>query len=205
MLRSQKMHPITQRRQVRAARVGHRSRWLLLCLPVALWAGQGAMRSYLQPPQAILVLGGSTAAMEREKFAADFAHEHPNLPILISSGSPKEPTEWVFADAGVSLDRLNLDYRAVDTVTNFTTIADDLKAQGIKKIYLITSDFHMRRARMIGQIVLGSRGIDLQTVPVPSEQPEESIAKVLRDSGRAVLWVTTGHTGANLHPVADQQ
>jgi uncharacterized SAM-binding protein YcdF (DUF218 family) len=198
MLRSQKMHPITQRRQVRAARVGHRSRWLLLCLPVALWAGQGAMRSYLQPPQAILVLGGSTAAMEREKFAADFAHEHPNLPILISSGSPKEPTEWVFADAGVSLDRLNLDYRAVDTVTNFTTIADDLKAQGIKKIYLITSDFHMRRARMIGQIVLGSRGIDLQTVPVPSEQPEESIAKVFRDSGRAVLWVTTGHTGARL-------
>jgi uncharacterized SAM-binding protein YcdF (DUF218 family) len=37
-------------------------------------------------PDAIFVLGGAT---ERERFAAKFAQQHPDLPIWVSSGSPK--------------------------------------------------------------------------------------------------------------------
>jgi hypothetical protein len=44
-------------------------------------------------PQAILVLGGSPT---REKFAAQFALQHPQLPIFVSSGSPEEYAEYVF-------------------------------------------------------------------------------------------------------------
>jgi uncharacterized SAM-binding protein YcdF (DUF218 family) len=156
------------------------------------WLGYGQLRSVMTKPQAVLVLGGEA---ERERYAAEFAVTHPNLPVWISSGAPREYSEWVFSEAGVDLDRLKLDYRAVDTLTNFTTLVDDLKAQGVTKVYLITSDYHMRRSRMIGEIVLGSRGIDFQPVAIPSQEPEESLSKAVRDGGRSLVWVTTGYTG----------
>jgi uncharacterized SAM-binding protein YcdF (DUF218 family) len=144
-------------------------------------------------PQAVLVLGGAT---EREQFAAEFAKRHPQLPVWISSGSNPEYAEWLFATAGIDPRRVHLDYQAVDTVTNFTTLADALKSQDIRSVYLITSDYHMRRAQVIGEIVLGSRGIDLKPVAVPSDQAPEPLKKVVRDAARAVLWVFTGETGS---------
>jgi uncharacterized SAM-binding protein YcdF (DUF218 family) len=171
----------------------------MVLLPIVLWVGFREVRAYFEEPQAILVLGGSTSRLERERFTAELALKHPRLPIWISSGSPRDYTEQVFLDAGVNLDRLTLDYQAVDTVTNFTTIVDTLRQQGIQSVYLVTSDYHMRRARIVGEIVLGSRGIDVKPVSVPSNQPSEPFSKVLRDGSRAVLWVTTGHTGAGFH------
>ncbi len=146
-------------------------------------------------PQAVLVLGG---AKEREKFAAQFAQEYPDLPVWVSSGSNPEYSEWVFAEAGIDPNRVHRDYQAVDTVTNFTTLVDNFQARGITSVYVITSDYHMRRAWVIGEIVLGSRGIDFKTVEVPSEQSSESLVKALRDGARAVLWVMTGDTGSAL-------
>jgi uncharacterized SAM-binding protein YcdF (DUF218 family) len=164
-------------------------------LPLIAWFGVRELRLHFQQPDAILVLGGST---DREKFTVEMARKHPGLPIWISSGAPREYTESVFAEAGVSLDRLHLDYQAVDTVTNFTTLVDTLKAQGVKSVYLVTSDYHMRRAQVIGEIVLGSRGIDLKPVTIPSGEEPEPLSKAVRDGGRAVLWVTTGRTGSTL-------
>jgi uncharacterized SAM-binding protein YcdF (DUF218 family) len=167
----------------------------MLALPIVLWLGYKEIKSKLEQPQAIFVLGGST---QREKFAAEFASQHPDLPIWISGGTPEDYAEQVFAKAGIDRSRLRLDYRAVDTVTNFTTLVDEFQARGIKKIYLITSDYHMRRARIIGEIVLGSRSIEFKPVSVPTERSPESIEKVIRDGARAVLWVATGHTGSTL-------
>lgn len=170
---------------------------LSLLLVLALLGGIGyrRVRSHFELPQAVLVLGGDK---EREKFAAAFARKHPNLPIWVSSGSNPEYAEWVFLEANIALDRVHLDYRAIDTVTNFTTLADDLRAQGVHSVYLITSDDHMRRASLVGEIVLGSRGIHFRPVPVPSGRSPEPLEKALRDGLRAVLWVTTGRTGAGL-------
>lgn len=167
----------------------------MLVLPILLWLGYKEIKSQLEQPQAMLVLGGS---LQREKFAAEFARKYPELPIWVSSGSPKGYAERVFAKAGVNQNRLHLDYRAVDTVTNFTTLVDDLQARGIKSIYLITSDYHMRRARIIGDIVLGSRGINFKPISVPTGRAPEPIQKAIRDGARALLWLTTGHTGAIL-------
>jgi uncharacterized SAM-binding protein YcdF (DUF218 family) len=121
----------------------------------------------------------------------------------VSSGSPEWYAQKVFAKAGINRNRLHIDRRAVDTVTNFTTLADELQAKGINSVYLITSDDHMRRARVIGEIVFGSRGIGLKPIPVPSGREPEPIEKCLRDGARAVLWVTTGHTGATLGQAED--
>ncbi|MBU7582122.1 MAG: YdcF family protein [Nostoc sp. TH1S01] len=162
-----------------------------------MWFGYKEIQKEATQPQAVLVLGGSTKKLEREKFTAEFVRKHPNLPIWITGGSPPSFTRKVFAKAGIDPKRLHLDYEAVDTVTNFTSLVDDLKAHGITRVYLITSDFHMRRASVIGEIVLGSRGIDFQPISVPSKSPPEPLEKSIRDGARALVWVATGYTGAN--------
>jgi uncharacterized SAM-binding protein YcdF (DUF218 family) len=168
--------------------------WLLLGLTIALWLGYQPIKN-TQPPEALLVLGG---AIEREEFAAKFARVHPELEVWVSGGSNKEYAQWIFSQAGIDLSRVHLDYQAVDTVTNFTTLVDELKSQGVESVYLVTSDDHMLRARVIGEIVLGSRGISFQPLPVPSGRSPEPIEKVIRDGVRSILWVTTGYSGANL-------
>lgn len=172
---------------------GHAASGVVLLLLFGF--GYKQVESLWQHPQAVLVLGGAT---EREQFAAEFAKQHAELPIWVSSGSNPEYAEWLFAKAGVDPGRIHLDYQAVDTVTNFTTLADYFKKRNIRSVYLITSDYHMPRAQVIGEIVLGSRGIDFQPIAVPSEQSPEPINKVVRDAARSILWVVTGETGSNL-------
>lgn len=149
-------------------------------------------------PQAILTLGGGS---DREKFTAQFAQMHPSLEIWVSSGtSPDDEAHKIFQAAGIPDTRVHLDHRAVDTVTNFTSLVKDFKKRNIQHIYLITEDFHMARAKAIATFVLGSQGIAFTPVSVPSDEPPESWLHILRDSGRAVLWIFTGHTGASLNP-----
>lgn len=145
--------------------------------------------------QAIFVLGGAT---ERERFAAKFAQQHPRLPIWVSSGSPETYARKVFARAGIKKSRVHLDYQAVDTVTNFTSLADEFQYQGINRVYLITSSDHMRRARVIGEIVFGSRGIQLKPVPVSNKRTPEPPEKCIRDGIRAILWVNANYTNSSL-------
>ncbi len=175
-----------------------RSFWFLVGLLMACWFGYHQLKSEFQRPQALLVLGGDK---QRELFAAKFAQNYPSLPIWVSSGTNPEFAQWVFSEAGIKSDRLHLDYRAVDTVTNFTTLVDELQAKGIESVYLITSDDHMRRAQIIGEIVLGSRGISFKPVAVPSGRTPEPIEKAVRDGARAIVWLTTGYTGADFSQV----
>ena len=169
-------------------------KWLIVSgLAISCWFGYREIQSYDTEPEAVVVLGGHEA---REKFAADLARLHPDLDIWISSGSPQNYVERIFAFRGIESDRLHLDYRADDTVTNFTTLVDELKAQGIESVYLVTSDNHMTRARIIGEIVFGSHGIIIKPMAVPSQLPSEPLVKSLRDSARAIFWLLTGYTGS---------
>ncbi|GFE69244.1 protein of unknown function DUF218 [Chroococcus sp. FPU101] len=180
-------------------RSGLHQLWLVLGLTFAtgVWWGYREVKSFFTPPEAIIVLGGHES---RERFAAKLALEHPELPIWVSSGSPKAYVKRIFAKEGVNTNpaHLHLDYRAVDTVTNFTTLVNDLKKHGVDSVYLVTSDNHMRRARIVGEIVLGSQGIMIKPLAVPSDAPSEPIEKSLRDGARAVLWLIMGSTGEDL-------
>lgn len=167
----------------------------VLLLAAGAWLGQWHVRGRFSSPTVALVLGGDAT---REEFAAEFATEHSDLDVWISSGANPEYSTWVFENAQVSLERLHLDYRAVDTVTNFTTLVDDFDRLGIESVYLITSDYHMRRASTIAAIVLGSRGIHYKPLPVVSKQPSEPLLRSVRDGGRSILWVFTGKTGSEL-------
>ena len=167
----------------------------ILLLTISTWFGYQILKGYIIKPEAILVLGGHE---EREVFAAKFAQTYPELPIWVSSGSPKNYAQKIFSKYNISHDRLILDYHAVDTVTNFTTLVEQMKANGIDNVYLITSENHINRARIIGLIVFGSQGIAIKPISVTSEGEPESLTKCLRDGIRAIIWLFTGETGAGL-------
>ncbi len=157
-----------------------------------------AIASYQAPkPQAILTLGGGEA---REKFTAQFAQNHPSLNIWVSSGISCKKANRIFREAGIIEQRINLDYRAVDTVTNFTYLVTDFEKLKLKHLYIITSDFHMPRAKAIATIVLGTHGITFTPVCVPSKLPKESFVHISRDIFRSIFWLITDRTGASLNP-----
>ncbi|MDZ8079510.1 MAG: YdcF family protein [Nostoc sp. DcaGUA01] len=172
---------------------------LLLIIPVRL-----AIAYHQAPqPQAILTLG---AWIDREQTAAEIARWYPALEVWVSSGTPPEIARPIFQAAGISDSRLHLDYRAVDTVTNFTTIVTEFEHKGIQHIYLITSDFHMPRARAIATMILGSKGIAFTPISVlsdPEQSKKETISPIIRDLGRSILWIVTGRTGTSLQSVID--
>jgi uncharacterized SAM-binding protein YcdF (DUF218 family) len=153
-------------------------------------------------PQAILTLGGGR---EREEFTAQFAQQYPNLDIWVSGGILPDQALKIFQTAGIPNRQLHIDCRAVDTVTNFTTLVTDFKTRDLQHLYLITANFHMTRAKAIATLILGSRGIAFTPVAITNQainrhHASESWYRTLRDVIRAIAWLITGHTGASLNP-----
>ena len=150
-------------------------------------------------PQAIFVLGGD---YERSKFAGEFWLSHSNLDIWVSARPEYlDIHRQNLKKFGVPSQNLHLDGQATDTVTNFTTLVEDFVSHKLQHIYLITSDYHMRRSRAIATIVLGSHGIVVTPAKVLTRgNKSESVLRVLRDCGRSVIWIFTGRTGASYNP-----
>jgi uncharacterized SAM-binding protein YcdF (DUF218 family) len=154
-------------------------------------------------PQAIFVLGSDPKRME---FAAQFWQLHKNLDIWVSDfESNLNYNRRIFEKFGVPSRQLRFDGRATDTVTNFTSLVDEFSDRKLQHIYLITSDYHLRRARAIATIVLGSEGIVVTPLAVPSSgDNSESLLRVMRDCGRSLLWIVIGRTGASFNPRLQQ-
>ncbi|NEP32959.1 MULTISPECIES: YdcF family protein [unclassified Moorena] len=178
--------------------------WLVL-LPMGLFflsiipLRLAIARHQAPEPQAILVLGGNK---DRFKFTAQFSQSHPELDIWVSDyPSNFEHNRQIFRKVGISDQRIHYDFCPTDTVTNFTCTVNYFYRQDIQHIYLVTSDYHMVRSRAIATFVLGSRGIAITPVTVPSKgYPKESKIRVIRDCIRSLLWIVTGKSGASLNP-----
>ena len=171
--------------------LGPRGLGVLLLLGGLLWLSRGWWWPHPPPPQMILVLGGDVA---REQRAADLAARQ-GLPVVVSGGSNPEYAHWLFEQRqGLPSHQVQLDYRARDTLSNFTSLVDDLRGARIRHALLVTSSDHMDRALLIGRIVAGSRGIALTPVSVPCGDRchAEEIGKVWGDGVRAMVWVVTG-------------
>lgn len=169
----------------------------LILLIVGIIPLKLAIARYQSPsPQAILVLGGTP---KREKFTAKFAQNYPSLKIWVSSRQSQKKIYATFQAADITDTRVKVDARAVDTVTNFTSLVADFRKENIQHVYLVTSENHMPRAKAIAFFVLGSQGITFTSVAVPSSRPPESRLRILRDIGRSFLWIITGHTGASFN------
>lgn len=150
--------------------------------------------------EVFLVLGGGILNRERYAF---FIHSgssrqkgkgSSDIPIWISSSGLPEDT--ILADAKkfkIPQHLLYLDYSATDTLTNFTTLAERLKHEGIGTVNVITDEVHMPRAQMIGSIVLNHLGITMKKIEIPLKGVHsESRIKIFVDYMRCVLWFYTG-------------
>lgn len=156
-----------------------------------VWLSRGWWWPAPPPPQMILVLGGDAA---RERVAAQLARAD-GLPVVVSGGTNPEYATWLFREReGLPADQVRLDYRARDTLTNFTSLVDDLRQARIRHALLVTSSDHMERALLVGRIVAGSRGISLTPVSVPCGKAclIESRTKIWGDGLRAAVWVISG-------------
>lgn len=167
--------------------------WLVAGLAglALLWLSRGWWWPTPPPPQMILVLGGDAS---REAAAARLARQR-GLPVVVSGGSNPEYAHWLFEEQeGLPAHQVQLDYRAHDTLSNFTSLVDDLRRARIRHALLLTSSDHMDRALLVGRIVAGSRGIHLTPVAVPCGDRcfPEGRRKVWGDGARAALWVATG-------------
>ncbi len=153
-----------------------------------------------QSPQLILVLGGD---INREIAGIKIAKQL-NLPILISGGSNLEYSNWLIKKENIPSSLVKRDYRAKDTLTNFTYIVDELWQEEVNHILLITSDYHLNRAKIIGEIISGSRGIRVTSLSVPCSSfcKEEGNRKRHIDLLRAIAWVTTGKDLKQILPKA---
>jgi uncharacterized SAM-binding protein YcdF (DUF218 family) len=167
--------------------------WLLLATAATslLWLSRGWWWPGPPPPQMILVLGGDK---DREIVAADLARRR-RLPVVVSGGTNPEYAHWLFQERARLPERqVRLDYRARDTLSNFTSLVDDLRRARIRHALLVTSSDHMDRALLVGRIVAGSRGIHLTPVPVSCGDlcAAEGRRRVWGDGARAAVWVLSG-------------
>ncbi len=183
-------HRQRRRRRLRPRRSGGLRWWGLLAVVSLLWLSRGLWLPPAPAPQLILVLGGD---VERERVAGALA-KRDGLPVLVSGGSNPEYATWQFGRQGLDVGRVQLDYRATDTLSNFTSVVDELKRAKVRHVLLVTSRDHMARALRVGRIVAGSRGIALTPVEVPcgNRCMPEGERKVWGDTARAALWVLTG-------------
>lgn len=144
----------------------------------------------LQPPSAIVVLGGG---IRREMLAAKLAKSYPNLPILVSSGSSLPCLYRVFVEEqGVGWQRVIVDFRATDTLTNFTSLLPYLQSNQPRKVLMITSTGNLPRASVLAWLIWGSRGIAIEPILVEGVGNEESRLKTIADSIRAMAYVLLG-------------
>ena len=172
-------------------------RTTLICAVVLAGASLGGpLRPFMEAaltnhqPQRILVLGGDA---DRERIGLRLARRM-NLPLVVSGGTNPEYAQWLMQHEGLPEDRVRLDYRARDTLGNFTSLVDELQRDGVHHLLLVTSEDHLPRAMAVGAIVAGSRGIRLTGVPVSCGPRcrEESLGKRFGDGLRAFAWVLTG-------------
>ncbi|MGC6482078.1 MAG: YdcF family protein [Synechococcus sp.] len=152
------------------------------------------------PPERILVLGGD---VDRERAGMQLARQL-KLPLVVSGGSNPEYAHWLMEAERLPQSQVAFDYRANDTLGNFTSLVDDFRQEGVQHLYLVTSEDHLPRALMVGTLVAGSRGIKLTALPVScgGRCVEESAAKRWADGFRALVWVVTGR---DLQPWARTQ
>lgn len=140
-------------------------------------------------PTALVLLGGG---IPREIFTAKQAKYYPDLPIIISSGSPIPCLYEIFVvKHQVNWDRIIVDFKATDTVTNFTALLPYLKAHHHRHVYLIAGDGHMKRAEPLAQLIWGSQGIAYTPMTFP-EGHHRPWWKPSFDIFRSVGWILFG-------------
>eukprot|EP01059_Diplonema_ambulator_P006954 TRINITY_DN16522_c0_g1_i1.p1 TRINITY_DN16522_c0_g1~~TRINITY_DN16522_c0_g1_i1.p1 ORF type:complete len:197 (+),score=26.39 TRINITY_DN16522_c0_g1_i1:36-626(+) len=171
-----------------------RCRKLLLAAAaqIAVLIGYRYVVSEPREPAAVLVLGGDA---ERDVAGVELV-KGTRLHLYISS--PQE--DAVQRVGALPSGQVTISWEALDTVTNFTTMIPILREHNVQSVYLVTSQYHMRRAKACAWVMLGWYGISYTPYATPPSGPQhgESLMRVIRDTMRAVVWCLTGIDGSSV-------
>jgi len=134
---------------------------------------EAASESVATFPEIIVVLGGgmlpdgipAPATLARGKAAADLARAHPNAAIVCSGShgvgrKPRRSEAASMADLivaeGIERGRIFLEDQSRDTIGNAVFVAERyLSAIKPRRVYMVTSPFHLERSVETFRLVLG--------------------------------------------------
>lgn len=144
--------------------------------------------------RAILHLGGNPT-----RITSTIAVAHLWTDAIIIIGSSEDPVNHYRAlqSAGIDMKRVIFDFRAWDTVSNFTQIRDILKEHKITALCIVTDKFHTARASLIAYIVYHTAGVDIymKSHYDPYMQLQrDSYVRVFKDICRAWIARFTSRT-----------
>ena len=167
--------------------------WIALSLcfgwVLSIWISLGFAAG--KPVDAVLVLGGS---IQREIFVAQLAKQSPQVPILISYGSPDPCVRFVFEKLQAPIESVWLERCARSTFQNFCFSLPTLRRWNVHHVKLVTSQTHLPRAQWLGQILLGAHRIWMEVEVVPETGipgNRESTVKTSLDITRSLAWAVT--------------
>jgi uncharacterized SAM-binding protein YcdF (DUF218 family) len=140
----------------------------------------------------ILELGGNAARLYK---VLELASEYPEAKIIISSEGSPDHVVGLLRGAGINDERFLLDFKAWDTVTNFTETVKLIKSFHPKNLYVVTDQFHMKRSMAIATAVYFLSGMRIIPSPYMGSEPHDpEDPKYVRDDRfRAWLWRLTGY------------
>ena len=150
----------------------------------------------------LLVLGCRVRGTEAEetlkmrcKKAAQYLKENPETVAIVCGGivhedqyiSEAQAMEEILVSEGIKKERIIREDKSTTTVENFKNAKEIISASGKSNIALLSSDFHLMRARLIAK----KTGLDCQTVSAPS--PKKELAKnYIREFFAFIIFVIGG-------------
>ena len=140
----------------------------------------------------ILHLGGN---INRTYKAAELATRLSFTKVIVSSEGPIKQALDIYKEKGITQDRIDTDFTAWDTVTNFTETKTKIISYQPKKLYVVTDKFHMRRSITIAKICYIDSPVEVISCSSLYNSPDikESTQLVLYDALRTATWQTTSH------------
>ena len=139
----------------------------------------------------ILELGGNPAV--RAPFAVNLLAETPDAHLIFSTDENPALCVQLLKDKGLfGSGRYTFDYRAWDTVSNFTATKELVMGYKPSELYVVTDGYHMPRAMAIATAVYSLSGVTITPKPASSGGNPEPQNLIEADKARAWGWRSTG-------------
>lgn len=187
----------------RGRRLGRAALLILAAWPPVAWCAARALivEVDVARPDAIVVLSGASAYVERARLAAElFAAGRAPKVILTndgeqggwSSGEQRNPffSELAAAElvrAGVPAAKIEFVTQTVSsTYDEASAVRDYAAARNLRSLLVVTSAYHSRRAAWTWRLVFGGSGVDLGITTAPAEAPSPALWWLRASGWRAV-------------------
>lgn len=160
------------------------------------------------PADAIVVIGGDHKPSRIRKAVELYSHGYAPIVIISGGARVKEGSDWIIEaelmryqalGQGLPDQIILLETQSTTTVENAFYVAETCRNHGFRRILLVTSPFHSRRAKMIFRDVLDP-SVNILVQPALDSgfcvtcwwQRSDTRLVVLSEYAKLALYLTTG-------------